>query len=150
MGWFLLLAVAVGLLLWWRASKRRQAVADLSLVFLDGYVSDDHLASDTWKYDFEQMAVESTWQQAGEPPEVTRSRLRRVDGPEWQLMLTEESYKAAIARVDAASGNNIFASTKEERYAQLLMEKEWHPAPSEHQGDVEQQYQLFMQAKAKA
>lgn len=82
----------------------------------------------------------------GCPLEVTSFNLRRVAGPQWEMMITPESKtaeEARLAREDWDTGKRqIFLDG-------IKRQSNWHPVPYLHQGLIAQRYQLYMQALAK-
>ncbi len=90
------------------------------------------------------MTAEFKFYSAGAPDEIYRYHLRRQDGPEWQILLTTESFTEHRTRISTLDDSNMLLTTREKQLRELDDECRWRPARQDHQGDIEMRYQLFL------
>jgi hypothetical protein len=103
-----------------------------------------------WRYDFASMTAEERSSVNYNDAEATRYMLRRKDGPEWQVLLTDEGYESERQRLEKTPKHHLSDLDREKAQKNLeLLRSSWHAARDTYQGKLEQQYQIYMQAMAK-
>lgn len=104
-------------------------------------------SGESWMYELRSMTARNSWFSTPEEEKLF-FHLRRMEGPEWQMMLTTDSYMERTRKLVTSSDSNPFISNQEK--ADILHKlSKWHPAPAEHQGELEHRYQVLLRLLTK-